>query len=171
MKNILLEGEPGIGKTTLVRKVAGGMSNLSIGGFYTAEIREHGKRVGFRIQTFDGHSGILSHQNYHSGPRVGKYVVDIPAFEHIGVTALEKALAEARIILIDEIGKMELFSQRFKDILIRCLDSPKPVLATVLLRPHLFTDQLKQRSDVKLLEVTLENRDALAEKLIKEVVK
>lgn len=83
---------------------------------------------------------------------------------------MEKALAESEVILIDEIGKMELFSKRFKDILIRSLDSPKPVLATVLLRPFPFTDQLKQRSDVKLLEVTLENRDALAEKLIREVV-
>lgn len=170
MKNIFLEGEPGIGKTTLVRQVAGGISYLSIGGFYTAEIREQGKRVGFRIQTFDGLSTILSHKKYHSGPRVGKYRVDMPAFERIGVAALEKALAEAEVILIDEIGKMELFSRRFKDTLIRCLDSPKSVLATVMLRPHPFTDQLKQRSDVKLLEVTLENRHRLVNELTNIIV-
>ena len=88
MNNILLQGEPGVGKTTLLCNLASSISYLKIGGFYTRELREEGKRVGFRIDTFDNQSGILSHVKYTSGPRVGKYSVDVSAFEKIGVQAL-----------------------------------------------------------------------------------
>ncbi|MDY6989638.1 MAG: NTPase [Thermodesulfobacteriota bacterium] len=170
MNNVLLEGEPGIGKTTLLRKIAEGISHLGIGGFYTQEIREKGRRVGFRIETFSGESGILSHARFKAGPRVGRYRVDVPGFERIGVAGLERTVSESTVILIDEIGKMELFSKRFKEIVNHCLDSEKPVLATVMSRSHPFVDGLKSRSDVELLEVTTGNRDQLASTLIEETM-
>lgn len=169
MKNVFLEGKPGVGKTTLLRAIADQIALREIGGFYTEEIREKGHRVGFRIETFAGQSGILAHVKYKTGPHVGKYGVDVPAFEKIGVKGLENALKESQIILIDEIGKMELFSSRFQKAVLRCLDSVTPVIATVMLRPHPFVDRLKTRPDVRLVTVTFGNRDELAFKFIQEL--
>ena len=169
MNNTLLEGKPGIGKTTLLRTIADQITVRGIGGFYTQEIREKGHRVGFWIETFTGQSRILAHVDYTTGPRVRKYRVDVAAFEEIGVNGLKRALIESNVILIDEIGKMELFSRPFWDIMLRCLDSVKPVIATVMAHPHPFVDRLKARSDVQLVTVTLENRDKLALKLIHEI--
>ncbi|MCK4346710.1 MAG: NTPase [Bacteroidales bacterium] len=169
MNNILLQGEPGVGKTTLLCNLASSISYLKIGGFYTRELREEGKRVGFRIDTYDNQSGILSHVKYTSGPRVGKYRVDVTAFEEIGVQALVKALEKADVILIDEIGKMELYSEKFKEVVLRCLDSPKPLVATVMSRSYPFVDQIKVRQDVELMRVTFENRNSIADQLIRKI--
>jgi nucleoside-triphosphatase THEP1 len=167
--NFLLEGLPGIGKTTLIKNIADKLSDFRIRGFYTEEIREKGTRVGFRIRTFSNQEGILAHVSFRKGPRVGKYRVDVSQFESIGVAELNQALQISELIIIDEIGKMELFSGSFKDALVRCLDSDKPVIATIMLRPNQFVDKIKQRSDVFLVEVTLTNRDRLPDVLIKEV--
>ena len=169
MNNILLEGDPGIGKTTLILKIAELLTKYRIGGFFTREIREHGYRVGFRIESFSGKSGILSHIKFSAGPQVGKYRVNIPEFEQIAVNELETALTTASIILIDEIGKMELFSERFKEILPRCFDSKKILIASVLSRSFPFVDHLKIRSDVKLVKVTSQNRHNLAVILASEI--
>ncbi len=169
MHNILLEGEPGVGKTTLVLDIAGRLSNHRIGGFYTQEIREHSRRVGFSIASFSGQSGILAHIKFTSGPMVGKYRVDVPRFEKIAVSGLEAALTDSSIILIDEIGKMELLSARFREILPRCFDSEKPMIATILWRYHPYADQLKNRADVQRITVTRENRERLAATLLEEI--
>ena len=169
MNNFLLEGVPGIGKTTLLYKIALKISHLCIGGFYTREIRENMQRVGFRIDTFSGQSGILSHLNINNGPRVGKYGVDVTSFETIGVTELIRALVESGVILVDEIGKMELYSNQFKEIILRCFDSEKILIATIMSRSHPFVDRLKNRSDVKMTEITLQNRDKLESVLVNEI--
>ena len=171
MKNILLEGNPGAGKTTLLQTIAERISYLSVGGFYTEEVREQGGRVGFRVETFNGQSGILSHIAYETGPRVAKYRVDVSAFEEIGVNGLEKAFQVSDIIMIDEIGKMELFSTRFKEIVLRCFDSTKPVIATVMSHPNLFVDRLKARPDVQLFTVSFENRNELGKKIIENILR
>jgi nucleoside-triphosphatase len=169
MNNILIQGEPGVGKTTLLCTIADSISNRRIGGFFTREIREKGVRVGFRIDTYDNQSGTLSHIAYTTGPRVGKYRVDVSAFEKIGVQALKKALEDADVILIDEIGKMELYSEKFKEAVLRCLDSPKPLVATVMSRSYPFVDQIKVRQDVELMRVTFENRNSIADQLIRKI--
>ncbi len=169
MKNYFIEGRPGIGKTTLLCRFAERFSHVQTGGFFTEEIREKGRRVGFRIETFSGQSGILSHVSFQEGPQVGKYRVDVPQFESIGVAALEDALENADLILMDEIGKMELFSKRFQELVLSCLDSDKPVIATVMSRSHPFVDRIKSRSDVRIIEITLKNRDRLVERLVDQI--
>jgi nucleoside-triphosphatase len=162
MNNILLVGEPGVGKTTLILNLAEAISYHNIAGFYTKEIREHGQRVGFRVATFSGQSGILSHIKFTTGPIVGKYRVDLPQFEKIAVRELEMDLSEASIILIDERGKMKGFAERCKEILPRCFASENTMIATVMSRPHPYVDRLKARADVRIIKVTRENRNKLA---------
>lgn len=168
-KNILLTGRPGVGKTTVVSSLAQMFAPLA-GGFVTGEIRESGVRLGFSVTSLLGKSAIMASVDSRSAVRVGKYGVDVPAFERIALPALGDALERKRLAVIDEIGKMELASPRFCDLVLEVLDSPLVVVATVMEKPHPFADRLKARSDVELVEVTRENRADLPE-LIAGVVK
>jgi nucleoside-triphosphatase len=162
---LLITGAPGAGKTTLIRAVIA-ESPLRAGGFVTDEIREHGERVGFRLSTLDGRTGILAHVKAVKGPRVGRYHVDVPALEAVGVAALLTATAEADLIVVDEIGKMELCSPRFVPALEAALASRKPVLGTVLQAPHPWIDGLKRRPRVELYRLTERNRGDLKDALL-----
>ena len=162
---LLITGAPGSGKTTLIRAVVA-ESALKAGGFVTEEIREGGERVGFRVSSLDGRVGILAHIRAVKGPRVGRYHVDVPAFEAVGVSALEAATAEADLIVVDEIGKMELCSPRNVQALEAALASRKPILGTVLQAPHPWIDGLKQRPRVELYRLTERNREDLKDALL-----
>ncbi len=168
-KNLFLFGRPGVGKTTLLVNVAKRLSWVRLGGFFTCEIRKAGNRVGFRVETFSGEAATLAHVSFTHGLHVGKYGVDVAEFERVGVTALENAIKAADVILVDEIGKMELFSERFRVAVVCALDAPKPVLATVMAYSNVFVDALKARPDVKLIEVTVSNRNRLVTELADEL--
>ncbi len=162
--NILLTGNPRVGKTTIIKKVVENLKD--VGGFYTEEIRE-GYRKGFRIITLDGKEGILAHMDIKSRYGVGKYGVNIEDLENIAVKSVEKGL-DRDIIVIDEIGKMELFSEKFRNILETALDTGK-VLGTIMKKSNYFADKIKNRKDVKVLLVEESNRDVLVEE-IKEIL-
>jgi nucleoside-triphosphatase len=162
---LLVTGAPGVGKTTLIRAVVAALPKRS-GGFVTEEIREEGQRVGFRVCGLDGSSTVLAHVRAVRGPRVGRFHVDVPAFEVVGVAALEAATREADLIVVDEIGKMELCSERFMDALEAALRSPKPFLGTVLQAPHPWIDALKRRPDVELYRLSERNRADLKDALL-----
>lgn len=170
IKKWLITGRPGVGKTTLITKIAAYFEGFKVGGFFTSEIRESGRRVGFSINTFSGISGILAHVSYNGEIKVGKYKVNLPQFEQVAIPALQDAIENADVILIDEIGKMELFSSRFCEIILTIFDSPKPVVATIMVHSHPFADRLKARTDVTLIEVNLANRDSLAERLVTDIL-
>jgi nucleoside-triphosphatase len=163
--NILIEGAPGVGKTTLIESVLAGFGGRAA-GFTTGEIRIEGRRLGFRIQSLEGEEGVLAHMDFPSRPRVGKYGVNLDDLQRIGVAAIECGLDNTDLIVVDEIGKMELFSDNFREAVLRCLDSPVRLLATVQLGSNRFTDGIKSRDDVNLIKVTRENRDALPEQLL-----
>jgi nucleoside-triphosphatase len=164
---ILLTGLPGCGKTTLIKKAVKSL-DIKTFGFYTGEIRESGKRMGFAIETISEKpiKGILSHINIKSKFRVGKYGVDIESFDKIALPELETGLAENGLIIVDEIGKMELYSNRFKDMLLKIFDSPASLLATILYKSHPFCDKLKQLREVEVIAVNINNRNQLADRLI-----
>jgi nucleoside-triphosphatase len=164
--NLLLAGLPGCGKTTVVEKVVAVLPSGAAGGFLTRELRQGKVRVGFEVRTLTGESAVLAHVDITSRHRVGRYGVDVAAFERVGVIALEEAVAAGHLVIVDEIGKMELFSERFRRTVLAVLDGPSPVLATITARPHPWCDQIKARPDVELWTVTLQNRDALPKRVL-----
>lgn len=162
--NILVTGRPGCGKTTLMERLAERLGERA-GGFLTREIRRLGRREGFQIATLDGQCGILAHESFTSIVRVGRYGVDLAAVERLGVAAVRRTLDAGRIVVMDEIGKMELASTAFRNIVLEALDSPLPVLATIHVHPHPFTDAIKRRRDVRLLELKRTNREETERKI------
>lgn len=157
IKNILITGNPGVGKTTLIKSIVSKL-NMSVGGFYTAEIRdEKGKRWGFKIISLDGEEGIMASVEIISKNRVSNYGVDIEVIDSIGVKAIEKALLSKDLIVIDEIGRMELFSKRFQDIIIKALDSPKLLLGTITVKDTIHTKKIKDREDTRIIKLKREN--------------
>ena len=163
-RTVLLSGKPGVGKTTLIRKLLPTLPG-SCGGFYTQEIRQRGQRVGFEIITLDGQRTILAHIDRPGPPRVSKYGVYVQNVDTVAVPALYQAIAEADYVIIDEIGKMELFSSSFRTAVLQAIQSPKPVLGTVMLRTHPWTNALKSMPEVTVVSVTMANRDHLLERI------
>ena len=166
--NVLVTGWPGIGKTTLI-KVLIETSSLSKGGFYTEEVRQKGQRVGFSLTTLDGKRSLMAHLKIKSPYRVGRYGVDIDTFEAIGVQSIRKAISINDLIIIDEIGRMELFSREFREVVLEALKTGR-VVATIKKGRGPFIDEIKSRKDVRVLEVNLENRETLLSKLAKIVI-
>jgi nucleoside-triphosphatase THEP1 len=167
-KNILLTGRPRVGKSTLIQRVVERLrqeGRRAIGGFYTAEMSRHGERVGFSINTLDGRVGRLAEVGLESRYRLGRYGIDMDAFEGLALPALEEAIRAGGLIVIDEIGYMELKSRRFRELVVQALDSPAPVLATILRSKSDFGDALKARRDVELITVRVEDRDRLVDEI------
>jgi nucleoside-triphosphatase len=163
---ILVEGRPAIGKTTVARRLAALLreAGVPLGGFVTEELREGRRRVGFTIETFDGTRAVLAHVALPGPPRVGKYGVDLSAFEQIALPALS-SLPAAGVVLIDELGKMELASAAFRSAFSDLLEKPVTLVATVHVARLPFTDELKRRPDVEIVRVTADNRGELPAQL------
>jgi nucleoside-triphosphatase len=125
-------------------------------------MREGGKRVGFSVETLRGERGTLAHVDYPGPPKVGRYGVALDEFERLGLPALR---APADVVLIDELGKMELASGAFRDALASLLEGETPVVATVHAGRHPFTDRLKRRPHAEVVRLTHENRDDLPRRL------
>ena len=166
IKNIFITGRPGCGKTTLIKEILEELK-LNAGGFYTLEIQDNGVRKGFKIITLEGKKGILAHQNIKSSYRVSKYGVNMKDLEGIGVKSILDALKENKIVVIDEIGKMELFSEKFKKIVEIALDSKNKVLGTIKMTRDIFTDKIRKRADTKIFYLTRGNFQKVKEKIKK----
>ena len=166
MTRLLIEARPGAGKTTAIGRLAQLLADagVDLSGFVTRELRESGRRVGFEIETFAGERGLLAHVELEATPRVGRYRVDVEAFERIALPALDPP-DDPGAVLIDELGKMELLSERFADSVRALFERPVPIVATVHTARHPFTDALKRRPDVSTIRLNAANRDRLPEEL------
>jgi len=171
---IFVTGPPGVGKTSVLLRSVNGLKNrgYKIGGMISREVREGGVRVGFEIMDFStGQRGWLAHINQPTGPKISKYRVNLTDLEAIGVSSILDAIRSADMIIVDEIGPMELFSSAFRDAVIQAAESDKPVLGTIHfgLRNSLV-NSLKKREDAEIFEVTYENRETLHNFIIDKVV-
>ena len=165
-----LTGKPRIGKSTIIKEVIRRLKTegVAVGGMLTADIHEGGKRVGFSIEDIrTGETGILAHVQLHRhGPNVGKYTVNLTDLDGIGAHSITTALAQAEMIIIDEIGPMELKSKRFIDAVENALDSNKQLIVTVHQRSaHDLVRRIK--SAFEIFEVTEANRDEMAAVIMK----
>lgn len=163
-KNILITGSPGIGKTTILKKISSKLVHLTPVGFYTEEIRKENIRRGFELVGLDGTRGILSDVDFKTPFKVGKYRVDLKGFEDF-LDKIDFFHSLVNLVIIDEIGKMECFSEKFKKLIIELLCSDKWLVATIALHGKGLIEDVKKRQDVKLIEVTLNNRDFLPSEL------
>jgi nucleoside-triphosphatase THEP1 len=166
-KNILFTGPPRCGKSTVIEKIVEQIQRPVV-GFFTREIKEKGRRVGFSIITLDGREGVLAHEDSKSPVRVGKYGVNLDELERIAVPAMIPSKPD-EIVVIDEIGKMECFSPLFRETLIKTLDSVNPVIGSIAHKGSPFIEKIKGRKDVLLVSVSEKNRDSLAAYLLEQI--
>ena len=171
---MFVTGRPGVGKTSVLLRAAGDLKNrgYKIGGMISRDVREGGVRVGFEIMDFStGQRGWLAHVNQPTGPQVSKYRVNLTDLNAIGISSILNAVKNEDIVIVDEIGPMELFSQAFREAVAQAIESSKPVLGTIHLRARdTLIDTIKTREDAEILEVTYENRRHLHIQIVDKVV-
>ncbi|KAF5769079.1 putative nucleoside-triphosphate phosphatase [Helianthus annuus] len=180
-KCFLVTGSPGVGKTTLIAKIVETLKssnpNLKIQGFFTREMRQEGERVGFEVVTLDGRTAPLASINTSSAesnrwPMVGKYKVDVASFESLALPELQ-VKEDTDLFVIDEVGKMELFSSLFFPAVLRVLESNKPFLATIPVpkagRNIPAVARLKNHPGATVFSLTKSNRDAMKDQICSQL--
>jgi nucleoside-triphosphatase len=160
---IFLTGLPGCGKTTVIKRALE-LIEVPATGIFTEEIRDAGRRVGFSVESLGGDKAVMSHVRVKSRCRVGRYGVDVGAFESLALPAISP-VEKTTLVIIDEIGKMECFSSAFVELVRRLLDGPNPMLGTVARLGGGFPGEVRSRPDIKVLEVNIGNRDRLASEI------
>ena len=165
-KNIFFTGAPSSGKTTVIKKIISGLER-SANGFFTEEERSGDRRVGFMMKTLDGKKAYLAHQDISSDFNIRRYGVSIQNIETIAVPSILPV--NNNVIILDEIGKMECFSDIFKETAIMVLDSPNIVIGTITLGGDDFIQSVKNRDDIEITEVTLQNRDSLPDLILSKI--
>lgn len=165
-KNIFLTGAPSSGKTTVIKKIIASLK-YPANGFYTEEERVAGKRVGFLMKTLDGIKGYLAHQDIKSDFHIRRYGVSIKNIEDIAVPSISPI--NNNIIILDEIGKMECFSEVFKQAALKALDSSNIVIGTITFGGDDFIQGIKNRKDIEIHEVTIDNRDLLPDLILNAI--
>ena len=170
----LVTGSPGVGKSTTVSKVVMRLksSGIIVGGCTTSEKRAGGARIGFEIRDLSsGNTGELASATSRVGPRVGRYRVNLTDLARIGGEALEAASSSSELIVIDEVGPMELVSPEFRKGVSRCIDSGKPMLAVVHERlEDDLLNELRERAET-ITTLTVENRDKAVDELAEALLK
>ena len=168
---LFLTGNPGCGKTTLIRRVVDALSGeVAMTGFLTEEIREGRKRKGFRGRTLDGRDFVLATVDSGSDLRVGSYGVEREGLETIGVPSLEPG-SDTRLVVVDEVGKMESFSMPFRDAIESLLAAETPVLGTVAARGVGFVKSVRKDPRITLLTVTARSRDAMVGEVLRRLAR
>jgi nucleoside-triphosphatase len=172
---LLLTGNPGVGKTTVLLKAIESLKvkGYSVGGMVSREVRSCGVRVGFEILDLGtGKRGWLAHVNQKIGPQVGRYRVNLGDLNGIGVEAILVAVKKFDVVAIDEIGPMELFSEKFKGAVKRAVESEKLLVGVVHWKAKdRLIEEVKARDDAEVFAVTYENRNKLHETIVAKAVK
>lgn len=170
---LLLTGSPCVGKTTVLLKVVEALraKGYSVGGMVSREVRGCGGRVGFEVMDLNsGRCGWLAHANQKNGPRVGRYEVNLKDLENVGVKAIVEAVDSLEVVAIDEVGPMELFSEKFREAVKKAAEGDKLVIGVVHWKARdKLIDEIKTREDAEIMLVTCENRDRLPEAIVEKI--
>lgn len=163
---IFITGRPGIGKTTCLIKIADILRNegIDLAGFITTEVRERGRRIGFKLIDIDrSTSSWLAKVGVKSKYRIGKYAVLVEEFEEFLSDTVIPKVENAKVIMVDEIGPMEMLSKKFRDFITYIIPSPKPLVATLHIRArrNFLIDRLMRSIKYELYTLTYENRDRI----------
>lgn len=171
---LLLTGSPGVGKTSVLLRTVESLKveGYSVGGMVSREVRVGAGRVGFEILDLKtGRKGWLARVGQKRGPQVGWYRVNLEDLESIGVGAIAAAVTDSDVIVIDEIGPMELCSAEFREVVKRAVESPKLVVGVVHWKASdSLVTEVRGRSDVEVHLVTHENRGNLGELLSRKAL-
>jgi nucleoside-triphosphatase len=169
-----LTGIPGVGKSTVVRKVVERIQKegIRVGGMTSSDLRSGSARIGFEIRNLmTSEVGVLAHIYQATGPRIGKYRVKSEDLERIGAEAIISAIKDANLIVVDEVGPMELTSSRFKDAVQAALSCGKPLLGTIHRSAQdPLVQAIKRDASVDVIVVTEENRDSLPSILSEQII-
>lgn len=165
-KNIFLTGPLHIGKSTIINKVIQQWPKWKIGGFRTRPVFDNARRCGFIFQSFDGQEDCFAHTEMNSPERFDVYHYDANIFETLGCSTLWRSLSESDLIVMDEIGVMEIRARQFQQMIIRCLDAPVWVIGAFQHRADWFRKLLANRADAVIFKVDSGNRDELAQRII-----
>lgn len=169
----LVTGPPGVGKSTVVSRVVLRLKSAAVivGGCVTGERRVKGERVGFDIRDLtNGTQGELASVTRGLGPKVGKYRLNLADLASVGARGLSDAVSVSEVIVVDEVGPMELMSPEFRRSVRACLDSGKPILAVV--HERLEDDliiELRSKSR-RTFEVSQRNRDEITDTISEEIL-
>jgi nucleoside-triphosphatase len=166
-KNIFITGAPSSGKTTIIKKIVQKLV-LPACGFYTEEELLAGKRVGFVMKTLDGKSAYLAHQDIKSAFHIRRFGVSLENIEALAVPSISLATGNS-IVILDEIGKMECFSEAFRNAVVRVMDSPNIIIGTITLGGNDFIAAIKNRADIEIISANHDNRNALPDLILKKI--
>ena len=159
---IAVTGSPGIGKSTVVEKVTKVMK-CRVGGVLARDKRFNGRRIGFELLDIaSGDVGVLADET-GNGPQLGKYRVHLDSLEKIGAMAVQNAI-QCDLIVVDEVGPMELSSRSFISAVENAIASQKPMLIVL----HEWSNHplaKKIRRTFQVISVTRENRDMLVKEI------
>ncbi|HDD72749.1 MAG TPA: NTPase [Candidatus Aenigmarchaeota archaeon] len=160
---MFITGRPGCGKSTLINSIIMQLKEKRISGILSLEIREGKKRVGFMIRDIkSGEKNILASVDM-DGPKIGKYGVNLSGLERI-VSRFLEGFGNSDVVLIDEIGKMEMLSEKFREAVDIVLNSNKDVVAVVGLG---FVDYVRDKGEILVL--TRSNFDSIREKILERL--
>lgn len=167
--HFFLTGKPRIGKTTALKKIISEIGVENFSGFYTEEIVENSNRTGFKIISLNGDESVIADVISNSDIRVGRYGVNVSEFESIAIDSVQNN--KNKIIVIDEIGPMQISSPKFLSTINQLMQSSQTVLETIYYASHPKIDDIKSHSSMKMYELTRENYNGVLTKVIYELRK
>jgi len=168
----LLTGKPRVGKSTAIKRIIQKVGPEYFGGFYTEEIRNYTNRTGFNCITLSGKIERIASVDSESSIRIGRYGVEIDAFESLALKAVELSLDAKKITVIDEIGFMQMLSAPFGTLIHELISSSQHfILGTICVDSHPRIDKIKALPGIRIYHLNEENREVLSEQITKDIQK